>query len=139
MDCQRYFEDIKKLREADSELVEVAHDPMSERYIRAQTYLGYLIDESECIGCYERNLESGDKIVEVVTWLDPIRDRFCNDEFGSYAVYKTMYEDFEPQFSELFAYYDGRPTAADKKNKAFNDIDEAITEMESYGKYKLCM
>lgn len=102
-------------------------------------YLDTLIDESECIGFYENNLDAGDKIVEVVTWLDPISYRFSNDEFGSYAVYKTMYEDLEPQYSELFAYYDGRPTVADKKNKAFNDIGEAITEMESYGKYKLCM
>jgi len=141
--CGNYFEDIEMLRDRDPDLVEVSHEPMSERYTRAQMYLDEQIEDGECLGLCEKKLNESKKLIEIASWLAPIKDKFINEEFGSYAVFKTLYEkneenEYIPQFSELFAYYDGGPTLADKGNKAFSTVDEAIAEMKSYKKYTLC-
>lgn len=141
MTCEEYLEDIRLLH--GSAAVEVEHDPFSERYQRAQMYLDGFIYDCICIGFYEEIRSHETKYVEAVTWNGPVESRLSREDRGAYGVFKILYEkqidgSHKPKFAELFAYYDGNPTRADKGNHCVDTLQDAIDLMESFNKYKTC-
>lgn len=80
----------------------VEHEPKSESYWRAETALFGIVTEGCAIG-FGLDLEHETPRRILVIWVEPLN----NGDFGEYATFKFLEDEFGPYRAILFSYYDG--------------------------------
>ena len=123
---------IDELRLLYPESVFVEHEPKTDAYWRAETALSGIVAEGWAIGS---GLDHGHEPPRrvLVVWVEPLNA----DDFGEYAAFKILEDEFGPYRAILFSYYDGfegRPgfkTRAEALNfmkQNVPDYEEIVTQ-----------
>ena len=113
------FKKLKDLYETNKSVVLVEHNPMSQRYRRAERRLFRLVSAGKPIACgsWQKVTVVSDKkvnFINLVIWLEP--DEQFDEEYGHYVVFDLFFSsDNETLLSAtLFCYYDGQDNSSTK-------------------------
>jgi hypothetical protein len=93
---------ISELRGLFPESVFVEHEPRTEAYWRAETALSGILAEGSVIGFgLDHQCDQPRRII--IVWVEPLN----SGEFGEYAAFKILEDEFGPYRAILFSFYDG--------------------------------